>query len=57
MHICRLCTKIIIVKIHDNDRYAKLHSIIIYKYEMNLKIYALIFKLQEHFQKTSYLLK
>jgi len=36
---------------------AKLHSIIIYKYEMNLKIYALIFKLQEHFQKTSYLLK
>jgi hypothetical protein len=25
---------------------AKLHSIIIYEYEMNLKFYALIFKLQ-----------
>jgi hypothetical protein len=40
--MCRPCTHITILQIMIDS--AKLHSIIIYKYEMDLKLYALTFK-------------
>jgi hypothetical protein len=42
VQMCKPCTHIIIVqiKIHNDE----LHSIIIYKHEMDLKLYALTFK-------------
>jgi hypothetical protein len=45
MQMCRPCTHIIIVQIMINS--AKLHSIIIYKHEMDLKLYALKFKVRK----------
>ncbi len=42
MQMCKPCTHIIIVQIMINN--AELHSIIIYKYEMDSKLYALTFK-------------
>jgi hypothetical protein len=41
MQMCKLCTYIIIVKIINN---AKFHLINVYKHEMDLKLYALTFK-------------
>ncbi len=43
--MCKTYTYIIIVQIMINS--AKLHSIIIYKHEMDLKLYALTFKARE----------
>ncbi len=42
MQMCKPCTHIIIVQIVINNE--KLHSI--YKYEMDLKLYALTFKVK-----------
>ncbi len=42
MQMCRYCTNIMIVQIMIDS--AKLSSITIYKHEMNLKLYALTFK-------------
>ncbi len=51
--MCKPCTHNIVVQIMINN--TKLHSIIIYKHEMDMKLYPLIFKvenaLQEHFFK------
>jgi len=43
--MCKPCTHIIIVQIMINN--TKLHSIVIYKHEMNMKLYALIFKVEK----------
>jgi len=43
--MCKPCTHIIIVQIMINN--AKLHSIIIYKYEMHSKLYVLTFKVRK----------
>jgi len=42
--MCKPCTNIIIVQIMINS--VKLHSIIIYNHEMDLKSYALTFKVR-----------
>jgi hypothetical protein len=41
MQMCKPCTHITILQIMINN--AKLHFIIIYKHEMNVKLYALTF--------------
>jgi hypothetical protein len=48
--MCRLCTHIIIVQVMINN--AQFHSIIIYKHEMNLKLYALTFKVGKCITRT-----
>jgi hypothetical protein len=53
VQMCKPCTHIIIVQTMINN--ASLHSIIIYKHEMNLKLYALIFKVEKCITKTIFL--
>jgi hypothetical protein len=48
--MCKLCTHIIIVQIMIDN--IKLHSITIYKHEMDLKLYALTFKVRKCITKT-----
>jgi hypothetical protein len=54
--MCKPCTNIMIVQIMIDS--AKLCSIIIYEHEMNLKLYALTFKvgkcIQKEFKKCFY---
>jgi hypothetical protein len=45
MQMCKPCTHNIVVQIMINN--TKLHSIIIYKHEMDMKLYALIFKVEK----------
>ncbi len=42
MQMCKLCTDVIIVHIMINNE--NFHSINVYKHEMDLKLYALTFK-------------
>jgi hypothetical protein len=50
MQMCKLCTHIIIVQIMIDC--VELHSITIYKHEMDLKLYALTFKVRKCITKT-----
>jgi hypothetical protein len=50
MQMCKLCTHIIIVQIMIDS--VELHSITIYKHEMNLKLYTLTFKVVKCITKT-----
>ncbi len=50
MQMCKLCRDIIIVQIMINN--ANFHSINVYKHEMDLKLYALTFKVGKWIIKT-----
>jgi len=52
MQMCKPRTHNIVVQIMINN--AKLHSIIIYKHEMDMKLYALIFKVEKCITRTHY---